>query len=187
MASDNGNVTYCNARTRDAPDDAEKCEPGPHAGDDYCNHPTDGGRCRMHGRDAGRPVETGLHSFRREELQQKYEQALKDEPWGDLRAEIAVLKTLLSDFLSDVEAVDSDTINDATALISELRRTSDTLQTMLHREAPTEEEIQRLITGFANLIETHVSEEHRADAIEDLRAIIGDRGRNSLPSGRERA
>lgn len=183
--SSNGQATYCNARLKGC-GDLEKVEPGPHEGDGYCPNRTDGGRCRMHGRDAGRPVVTGLHSFKREELQEKYEKALQDEPWGDLRAEIAALRTLLSDYISDVETVDRDTIDGVTKLISELRRTSDTLQEMLHREAPTEQEIQRLTTAFSNILENYVPEDDRPDAIQELQSIVGDRGSDRLKSGREK-
>jgi len=195
MPTDTDTYDRCNGRLRsngESPD--EKAEPGEWAGEGYCQRPAGEGtshngegRCKLHGGadGIGRPVETGLHSFKREELQETYERALQDEPWGDLRAEIATLRTLYSDFLSRVEQVDQETIDGATKLISELRRTSNTLQEMLHREAPTEEEIQRLITGFANLIESYVPESDRSDAIKELQSIVGDRGSNRLTSGGE--
>jgi hypothetical protein len=178
-------TTYCNARLKGNGDTHPKAEPGLHAGDGYCEHPTGGGRCRMHGgTDNGRPPTHGLYSARREELREKVHDALNLDRPGDLWAEVGVLRALLSEYLDRLDGVDGDAIQDVTRLQAELRKTVDTISEIMNRNAPSEEEINTLIAQFANILQRYVPEEDRYDALNELQSAVGDRGPAALESGR---
>lgn len=182
--------TCCNARTGDAPDDAPKREVGEWAGEGYCRRAagegTDHngeGRCRYHGGgNNGRPPTHGLYSFKREELEEKFREAYSGQDWADLRAEIAAVRALLSDYLEDLEKVDADSISDVTKLVAELRRLTGDLQEMLHRERLTRDEEQELITRFAQILRRHVPEGQRDDALTELQSAVEGGGRPALQS-----
>jgi hypothetical protein len=180
---------YCNGKT-DAPSDAPTIDPGEESPDGYCGRPAGWGtehkgqgRCKLHGGRAGRPPKHGLYSGRRDELQERFEQAYGDDRIGTLRAEIAALKALLSDFWERIEEVDADTIESATKLQGEIRKSLDTASKIQNREAPTEEEVQRLLSGVSNIIETYVPEPDRPDAINELRSLIRDGRRDRQENG----
>jgi len=184
MPTDSTEQTYCNARLKGNGDTLEKRDPGPHAGEGYCNHPTECGRCRMHGRDSGRPSTHGLYSARREELRERVHDALDLDTPGDLWAEVGVLRALLSDYLGRLDEVDGDAIQDVTRLQAELRKTVDTISEIMNRNAPSKEEINTLITQFANILEQYVPEDDQHDALNELQSAVGDRGPAALESGR---
>jgi len=185
MPTDSPEQTYCNARLKGNGDTLEKRDPGPHAGDGYCNHPTTGGRCRMHsGKGGGAPPTHGLYSGRRDELQDRFEEAFGDDRIGSMRAEIAALKALLSDFWERIDEVDGDTIDAATKLQGEIRKSLDTASKIQDRHAPTQEEIEALVTGFATIIERFVPESKRPDALDELERIAGSDRPRALESGR---
>ena len=184
MSDSDTEKTYCNARLKGNGDDLEPVGPGAHAGDGYCKRKTTGGRCRMHGRDAGRPPSHGLYSARREELREKVHDALDLDTPGNLWGEVAVLRALLSDYLDRLDEVDGDSIQDVTKLQGELRKTVDTISAIMDRNAPSEEEVERLITSFANILERYVPEDDRHDALNELQSAVGDRGPTALKSGR---
>lgn len=198
MPSNGTPETCCNARVRHDghdPQNREKIDPGEWGGPGYCKAPAGhktghlgDGRCHLHGgTDNGRPVEHGLYSQRREELREDLKGTIEeaegiDTP-GSMWAEVAVLRALLSEFLDRMDGVDTDAIKGATKLQKEIRRTVDTLHQMRHRDAPSEEEIQRLVTGFASIIQTYVPDEKRADAIDELRAVANGGRRNRIEGG----
>jgi len=184
-------TTFCNARLRQNghdPDDLPKREPSDEwAGEGYCKRQTKTPRCRMHGggnTDQGRPPSHGLYSRRRDELQERFEQAFGDDEMGSMRAEISVLRTLLSEFWADIDAVDADTIDAATKLQGELRKTMDTASKIEDRHAPTEEEVEAVLTGTAAIIDRYVPESKKADALDELERIAGNGGPRALESGR---
>lgn len=186
MADDE--VTYCNARLRQNghdPDELPKREPGlEHAGDGYCQRQTTGRRCRMHGGNGGRPASHGLYSFRREELRERLSQAEGMESPGDLWTEVAVLRTLLSEYLEDVDEVDGDVLQDVTKIQKELRRTVDNIHEMLMRTRPTEAEVERLTDTFAQIIRAYVPECDRDEALNELERAVRDGAQRALESGR---
>jgi len=190
--STTGEATYCNARLRQNghdPGELPKREPSDEwAGEGYCQRQTETPRCRMHGganTDEGRPPSHGLYSGRADDLQEKFEAAFGDDRIGSMRAEIAVLKALLSDFWERIDEVDADTIDAAVKLQGEVRKSLNTASKIEKRHAVGEEEIAALVTGMANLIDTYVDESERADAIAELQKIAGNAsGRDRLESVR---
>jgi hypothetical protein len=188
MADNSDRTTYCNARLK-GNGDLEKRDPdSEHAGDGYCKRHSGGGRCRMHGgtEDIGRPIETGLYSSRREELREKLGAAQGVDDPGNLRREVDVLRALKAEYLERIDGpVDGEDIDNITDIDAEIRRMTDTAHQMMHRDAPSEEEIERLITGFADILQQYIPDEStRADAIDELEAIISDGRRTALPNGR---
>jgi len=183
------NITYCNARLRQNghdPTDRPEVQPGSeHAGDGYCKRQTAGKRCRMHGGNGGRPPSHGLYSGRRDELQERFEEAFGDDKIGSMRAEIAALKALLSDFWERIDEVDGDTIDAATKLQGEIRKSLDTASKIQDRHAPTSEEIEALVTGFAALIDRYVPEDQKSDALDELESLARDDRPRALENGRE--
>lgn len=188
MPADGHPEICCNARTRNAPDSASKQDVGEWAGDGYCRRVagegTDHrgeGRCRYHGgAENGRPISHGLYSFKREKLREKLDAADGMESPGDLWTEVAVLRTLLSDYLEDVDEVDGDVLSDVSKIQKELRRTVDNIHEMMIRTRPTEEEVERLTDSFAQILRTYVPEEDRADALDELDRAVRGGGQRAL-------
>jgi hypothetical protein len=162
--------TFCNARKR-GHSGVEKVDPGPHAGPEYCKQRTGGGRCRMHGRDAGPPSKHGLHSSLRDDLREHVEKAARRDTPGDLQGELAVLRGLLYDYLEDRADLDRDAIEAAHKLLKEIRRTSDTIHKQLQRERLSKDEEQKLFTTFAKIIREHVPESERDEAFGKLESV----------------
>jgi predicted RNase H-like nuclease (RuvC/YqgF family) len=172
MPSDDAQITYCNARKKGNGDTHEKRDPGPEqAGDGYCSRMTDGGRCRMHGRNSGAPVKHGLHSALREDLREYVEHAASMDAPGDLKGELAVLRGLLYDFLDGKEQLDESGIKAAHKLLSELRKTSDTIHRQMMREAPTQKEVRRMTQQVGQILREYVPEEKREDALRELERL----------------
>jgi len=136
----------------------------------------------MHGRDGGRPVETGLYSFKREDLEERFREAYAGQDWADLRAEIAAVRALLSDYLEGLEDVDSDAISDTTKLFAELRRLTSGLQEMLHRERLTRDEEQKLFDTFTMIIRDHVPSGEQDAALGKLERLGAGSADRALPS-----
>jgi len=173
----------CNGRIRRNewdPSNREKVEPGEWQGPGYCKEPlgagtdhTGEGRCQHHG-GLGKPVKHGLYSSGlRQEIRESVEKGEgKDQP-GDMWKEVAVLRGLLDRYLSDLEEVDGENLNDVSKLQSEIRKTINTIHEMMMRTRPTEQEVDRLVTGFADILRNYVDEKSRKAALEDLRSLTG--------------
>jgi hypothetical protein len=195
--STNGEATYCNGRKDelDSRDDYPKVEPGPHAGEGYCGRPAGWGtphagegRCKLHGganTDQGRPPSHGLHSQLRTDLREYVEQAASMDAPGDLKGELAVVRGLLYRRLQQSDGLDSDLIDDAHKLLSELRRYSDTLHKQMTRERLTKDEEEKLFNTFAKILRKYVpDEDDRESAIDELEQAVGaGSGRPALESG----
>jgi len=177
-------VTCCNARLKTRDEDLPEAEPGEWAGDGYCKRPVSSGRCRDHGGNGGRPATHGLYSGRRDELQERFEVAFGDDKLGSMRAEIASLKALLSEFWERIDEVDGETIDAATKLQSEIRKSLDTASKIEKRHAVTDEHLEAMTTGMAAIIDRYVPESKQADALDELERIAGSDEQRALESGR---
>ena len=130
------------------------------------------GRCKLHGGNAGRPPEHGLYSeTAREEIAGRIE-AAREQPISEIRAEVAVVRGLLQDYLTGVESANEDTISDITTLVAEVRRAADTASKMDAREALTARHVEYLQTRFADILTEYVPEERLDAALRDLRDAV---------------
>jgi len=183
--SDKKSVTYCNSRLKGNGDTHEKREPGPeHAGDGYCEQTTSGGRCRMHGRDAGRPVKHGLTAGIRDDLREHVERALEMDAPGSLERELAVLRGLLYDYLDGKGELSREDISAAESLLKEIRRTIDVAHQKAMRERPTQSEIRRMTEHMGRILREYVPEDRRADALRELERLNEGEGAAKEPYGR---
>jgi len=171
-------TTYCNGRTADAPDDLPKMDPGPeHAGEGYCKKRTSGGRCRFHGRDAGRPAKHGRYAAERSEsLQKKIETYREDGTPADMWEELALLRAVLQEWLADMETVTEDNVGVLLNLQDSIRRTLDTINKIQTRTALTAAEVDFLQARIADLFRRYVPEDDRADALDDLKQVTAPNG-----------
>ncbi|MCS3758290.1 hypothetical protein GGP90_003104 [Salinibacter ruber] len=173
MSDNQSDVTYCNARNKGNGDTLQKRDPGPeHAGDGYCSRMTDGGRCRMHGKNGGAPVKHGLYSFKRKRLRKRFNEAEDVQAPGDLWTEVSVLRALLSDYLAELEDLDGDALSDVSSIVSELRKVVDTLHQIQTRNAPTQSEVRRMTEHMGQILKEYVPEDRRADALKELEERI---------------
>lgn len=174
----------CNGKLRSNewdPSNREKMPPGQWAGPGYCKwkagQETDHvgeGRCKHHGGKGGTPVKHGLYSSGlRQEIRQSVDKAEgKDQP-GDMWKEVAVLRGLLDRYLSRLDEVGQEDLQNVSKIQSEVRKTINTIHEMMMRTRPTEQEVDRLVSGFADILKTYVDEESRRAALEDLRSLTG--------------
>jgi len=186
MAAEESDVQYCNARLRQNgydPNDREKVDPGPHAGDGYCHNPVDEGRCRMHGGHGGRPIEHGLYSAKRDELREKLKKASDLDHKGSLEREVDVLRALLADFMDRMDEPDRDDLDAATKLLKEIRHMVDTIHKQMTRERLTKDEENQLLNSFAQIIRNYVPESDRDEALNELDAAVTSGRRRALEGG----
>jgi len=182
-------TTYCNARLRQDydPDDRPKVESSEEwAGEGYCKRQTTAPRCRMHGggnTDQGRPPSHGLRSALREDLRDFVEEAAGMDAPGDLKGELAVLRGLLFRWLENTGDLDKDTIEAAHKLLSEIRRTSDTIHKQMTRERLTKDEEEKLLNACATIIRSYVPEGDRDEALDELERAVQGGGVPALEGG----
>lgn len=144
----------------DSPTDEKAIQPGPIPG--RCGaHTRDGGycpawpvkgrtRCRMHGGapGSGRPPKHGLYSkVLRKSLATKYEAFLNDPDYTSLAKELALARSLLSEYVSrfrDSVALTGDDIEVLAALIDKIGRLAERMNRIEARTALTAREIDLL-------------------------------------------
>jgi hypothetical protein len=154
----------CGATTRDG----GSCELRAGWGTDHVGE----GRCKLHGGNAGRPPKHGLYStVARSEIAEKIKVARESDP-RDIAAEMAVVRGLLSDYLSGVETVNQDVVSDITTLVAEVRRSADTISQMDARDALTARHVEYLQAAVADVLRTWVPDGDVPDALQDLRSRI---------------
>lgn len=170
-------------------EDAKQCTATAKSTGERCQNPAVRGWdvCRMHG--AGSPknettggasVKHGRYSTkRRESLQEKIQTYREDENPAGLWEELALLRALLQEWLSDLEAVDENTVGVILNLQSSIRRTLDTINKIQTRTALTQAEVEYLEARIADLFKTYVPKDQRDDAITELKQITEPDGRRS--------
>jgi len=182
MSQDKPVTTRCNARLKTRDEDLPKAEPGEWAGEGYCKRPVSDGRCKDHGGNGGRPPEHGLYSDLRDDLQEYVDDALALDAPGDLQGELAVLRALVKRWLDNAGDLDKEALDAAHKLLSEVRRTSDTIHKQLQRERLTKQEEEKLFATFAKIIREYVPESDRDSALDQLEAVAAGGGRRALES-----
>ena len=117
-------------------EDAKQCTATAKSTGERCQNPAVNGWdvCRLHGAGSpkkgttgGAPPTHGRYSAkRRESLQEKIEEYRQENP-AELWEELALLRALLQEWLSDLEALDEDTLGVILDLQGSIRRTLDTI------------------------------------------------------------
>lgn len=153
----------CGATTRDG----SKCQRPAGWGTDK-----DHGSCKQHGGAGGRPPKHGRYSVkRRESLQEKLEQYRSEDDPSEMWEELALLRALLQNWLSDVDELDEDAISVILDLQNSIRRTLDTINKMLNRSALTAAEVEYLQARMADVFKRHVPKDRQSKAISDLKEL----------------
>jgi hypothetical protein len=132
------------------------------------------GRCKAHGGadGSGRPIKHGLYSkAARSGLAERIQRA-RNRPIGELEDEVAVLRALLDDYLSDVDSIGQETVDDITKLVDAIRRGADTVSKIDARDALTARHVEYLQAAVADVLTTWVPEENVDEALHDLRSRI---------------
>jgi hypothetical protein len=165
----------CNARTRSG---------------GYCrNWPTrsNGKRCHFHGgaEGTGRPVIHGRYSkVLRESLREKYEEHLADDSYRELRAEIAIERALLSEYLAKLSQGRRLPPKHMSRLFSWLEaigRMVERLARIESQRALTAREVQLLEATVVDLLGQYLPEEKREEFATKLASALGSDGIASLP------
>jgi len=158
----------CNARTR---------------GGGYCqNYPTEHGRCRFHGggEGTGRPPSTGRYSTAlRQGLREKYQGFLQDTNLRDLSCEIAVSRTLFSEYLSRFGDNVNLTANDISRLMSwagDIGKMVERVVRMENQSALTGREIALLEIIVVRLLAEFLDPAQQAAFASRLSAELGEKG-----------
>jgi len=166
-------------------EDAKRCTATAKSTGERCQNPAVSGWdvCRLHGAGSpkeettgGAPPTHGRYSAkRRESLQEKIEE-YRDENPAELWEELALLRALLQEWLSDLEAVDEDAVGVILDLQGSIRRTLDTINKIQTRTALTQAEVEYLQARIADLFKSYVPEERRGDALNKLKKLTDPNG-----------
>jgi len=166
-------------------DSAQQCTATAKSTGERCQNPAVSGWdvCRLHGAGSpkegttgGAPPTHGRYSAkRRESLQEKIEEYREENP-AELWEELALLRALLQEWLSDLETVDEDTLGVILDLQGSIRRTLDTINKIQTRTALTQAEVEYLQARIADLFKSYVPKESRGDAISELKKLTAPNG-----------
>lgn len=143
------------------------------------------GRCRMHGGTSpGRPIIHGRYSVKhKQSLQDKMQQFRKDPEAGSLLDELALERALLQDFLEKIgEVIDQKTRGAIVLLISDIRKTVESISRMMNQTALTAAELDIVYMTMSNLVIKYIPDERLTEFWIEFREALGvsDRGRGSL-------
>ena len=168
---DDPNPDICGATTRDG----SKCQRPAGWGTDR-----DGGRCKQHGGSGGRPAKHGRYAAERsEDLQEKIEEYRADDRPSEMWEELALLRAVLQQWLSDMDAVTEDNVSVLLDLQDSIRRTLDSINKIQTRTALTAAEVDYLQARIADLFSEYVPPEKRDDALSDLKQLTDPNGHHS--------
>jgi BMFP domain-containing protein YqiC len=85
--------------------------------------------------------------------------------------ELAVLRAVLQEWLSDMDAVTEENVSVLLDLQNSIRRTLDSINKIQTRTALTAAEVEFLQARIADLFDTYVPADRRADALNELEQI----------------
>jgi len=162
-------------------EDAKRCTATAKSTGERCQNPAVTGWdvCRMHGAgtpkdDAtgGAPPTHGRYATkRRESLQEKIEEYRDDPDPAEMWEELALLRAVLQEWLSEVETLDEETVGVILDLQNSIRKTLDSINQIRTRSALTAAEVQYLQSRVADLFKSYVPEDRRGEAIGELKQI----------------
>jgi hypothetical protein len=135
------------------------------------------GRCKTHGGNGGRPPKHGRYAATRSEsLQEKIQEYREDPDPAEMWDELAVLRGVLQEWLSDMDGVTEDDVGVLLDLQNAIRRTLDSINKIQTRSALTAAEVEYLQARVADLFKTYVPQSERDAAIRELREAIDPDG-----------
>lgn len=139
------------------------------------------GRCRMHGgKSEGAPITTGRYSLKhRASLETKAKQFLEATAPGDLTGELALMRTLLQDYLDrfpDTVPLSLSDIESIYRMLDGIGRTVERIAKILNQTALTQAEVQLLQVRLVDLAMKYVSDEQRNQFFTDLESAFGGAG-----------
>lgn len=163
-------------------EDAKRCTATAKSTGERCQNPAVKGWdvCRVHGAgtpkdDAtgGAPPKHGRYSAkRRESLQEKIREYREEENPAELWEELALLRALLQEWLSDLETVDEDAVGVILDLQDSIRRTLDTINKIQTRSALTAAEVEFLQARVADIFRSYVPRENQEAALDELKSAV---------------
>lgn len=165
-------MKLCGAKTRGGSECRKQAGWGTgHAGE---------GRCRLHGGNAGRPIETGRYSLRhRASLEEKATAFLSDSAPGDLTGELALMRALLQDYLErfpDTAPLSLENIQHIYEMLESIGRTVERIARILNQTALTQAEVQFLKARLVDLAVKYVDNSRRDAFFAELSAAFGGGG-----------
>lgn len=163
----------------------KRCGAKTRSGEPCKNYAMANGRCRMHGGKAtGRPIIHGRYSLKhRESLQAKMQQFLDDPQPGELYDELALIRTLLQDYLDRFPDGVPLALSDMKAIVEineSIGRMVERISRILNQTALTQADILYLRAMLVDLIVRYIDEPDRRDAFfDELRLALGPSRRSS--------
>ncbi len=143
------------------------------------------GKCRIHGgANTGRPIEHGRFSTKhREKLHKDMEKFLNDPRPGDLQAELALMRTLLQNFVDrfpDEISLDLKSIHAMYDMIEAIGRMVERISKILNQTALTQADLRYLQIVLTDLITRFIDEpDKRIEFISELRKAFGESPQSS--------
>lgn len=154
----------CGATTRNG----SKCQRPAGWGTDQ-----DEGRCKQHGGSGGRPPKHGRYAAERSEsLQRKIQEYRKDPNPSEMWEELALLRAVLQEWLTDMDEVTEESVSVLLDLQNSIRRTLDSINKIQSRTALTAAEVEYLQARIADLFNTYIPPAERDNALDELEEIV---------------
>lgn len=163
---------YCGAKTRGG----GKCQRPAGWGTSHVGE----GKCKLHGGASnGRPIVTGRYSIKRTALAAKAQTFLNETNPADLTSELALMRTLLQDYLDRFEdniKLSYDDIERIFGMVEAIGRMIERIAKILNSTALTQAEVQYLQARIVDLLTVYVPDsDKRAKFMAELAASIGVR------------
>ncbi|MCS4198190.1 hypothetical protein [Salinibacter ruber] len=109
-------------------------------------------------------------------MQEKIQEYREDPDPAEMWDELAVLRGVLQEWLSDMDGVTEDDVGVLLDLQNAIRRTLDSINKIQTRSALTAAEVEYLQARVADLFKTYVPQSERDAAIRELREAIDPDG-----------
>lgn len=164
-ADSSPNPDICGATTNDG----TPCQRAAGWGTDHVGD----GRCKTHGGSGGRPPKHGRYAAKRSESLQEKIQEYRDDPEpAEMWEELALLRAVLQEWLSDMDAVTEDSVSVLLDLQDSIRRTLDSINKIQTRSALTAAEVEYLQARVADIFRSYVPKENREEALDELKRTV---------------
>jgi hypothetical protein len=158
-------MVQCTAKSKNS---GERCRRQASAGKEVCI---------MHGANGGRPVTHGLYSkVIKESLREKLQAAEQMESPLDATQELALTRSLLTDFLERVTESGYELTSEANShilfIVESVSKQIDRIIKQRNETALTTAEVKAIKAGMESLVNEFVPADKRRDFVQRLRALI---------------